>query len=173
MKKALLLHGFMSNEESFFLPDTKNKLEALNYEVFSKSYPSPNNPNIEQWTSSYLELNQKEYDLVIAHSLGGTFALNLITRDQLQTKKLVMLGSSIGPKNNAGMNTFLTPPLELEKVKANVAQIIIMQSFDDPWTLPVYGQVALQSLNAIGLFYSDKGHFETTTLPNEIWKLIN
>jgi predicted alpha/beta hydrolase family esterase len=172
MKKALLLHGFMSDENSFFLPNTKTELEALKYEVYLKSYPNPQNPNIEEWVNSFLEFNLKEFDLVIAHSLGGTFALNLITRELLKAKILIMLGSSVGPKNNAGMNTFLTPPLELEKVKASVPKIIIAQSFDDPWTLPAYGKVAVQSLNAIGLFYANKGHFETKSLPEEIWKLI-
>src|SRR5210317_1614879 len=107
MKKALLLHGFMSDENSFFLPNTKTELEALNYEVYLKSYPNPQNPNIEEWVNSFLEFNLKEFDLVIAHSLGGTFALNLITRELLKAKILIMLGSSVGPKNNAGMNTFL------------------------------------------------------------------
>lgn len=171
--KALLLHGFMSDKDSFFLPNTKEYLESLGFEVFLDSYPNPNNPSFTEWVQTFKNINQSEFDLVIAHSLGGTFALNLITQGIMTTQKLVMLGSSMGPKKNSDMNSFLIPALNLVKIMEQTPEIFVLQSYDDPWTLPVYGQVSIQSLNAVGLYYADQGHFEREHLPKHIWQLLD
>ncbi len=171
--KALLLHGFMSDQDSVFLPHTKAHLAKLGFEVFLQSYPNPNHPTLTEWVQTFKNLNQSEFDLVIAHSLGGTFALSLITQGLMTTQKLVLVGSSIGPKENLNMNSFLTPSLNLAKIMERTPEIFVLQSYDDPWTLPIYGQVSIQSLNAVGLHYADQGHFEGEQLPKHIWQLLD
>ena len=171
--KALLLHGFMSDKDSFFLPNTKEYLESLGFKVYLESFPSPKAPSLTEWVRTFKNINQSEFDLVIAHSLGGTFALSLITQGLMTTQKLVMIGSSIGPKENLDMNSFLTPALNLAKIIESTPEIFVLQSYDDPWTLPIYGQVSIQSLNAVGLYYADQGHFEVQRLPKHIWQLLD
>lgn len=167
MKKSiLLLHGFTGNSQSYFLPFLADRYSA--HTVFCPSFPDPNTPDIDAWTKVVKELPTKKFDLVVAHSLAGAFAVSLLGRGIIETKALVMISASSGPKNNPYMSSFLRYPLDFETVKKAVPTIVTVQSFDDPWTFPEEGILNVKYTGGYGLFFADKGHFETTDLPQEV-----
>lgn len=174
-KRALLLHGFHSTSASYFLPHTFAALEVKGYEVIAKSLPSPDEPSLQCWTDALLpELIAVDHavDLVVAHSLGGCFALQLLSQKLLRTQCLVLIGASFGPKNSDPLNSFVIPPFDLERIKVQAPRIYSVFSYDDPWTLPEYGALLIKQLRATGLVYSDQGHFEVDELPCDLLKLI-
>lgn len=113
------------------------------------------------------------FDLVVAHSLGGAFAFSLLTRGLLSCRTLVAIGSSPGPKDHPGMNTFLKYPIDFPLVRKRAERIIVVQSFDDPWTHPEYGIILLKHTNGTGLFYADKGHFDSADLPQDLLCIVD
>jgi|GEM_PF-3626509 len=160
----------MGDSQSYFFPSLKNRFAT--HDICALDYPNPKTPHIDEWTELFQTQNKSHFDLVIAHSLGGTFAWSLLSRGLLTCDVLVTMGSSPGPKDDPGMQTFLKYPLDYEKIRTAAKKIIVVQSMDDPWTIPEYGIVHLKHSKGTGLFYADKGHFETEELPEDVFRLL-
>jgi hypothetical protein len=79
-----------------------------------------------------------------------------------------MIGSSPGPKEHTGMNTFLKYPVDFEIIRKQAGEIVTVQSLDDPWTFPEYGLVMIRHTRSYGLVFADKGHFEMEVLPESV-----
>lgn len=109
--------------------------------------------------------------MAICHSLGGTLAMSLVTQDLLDLKALFVIGSSFGPKDEADLNTFLVPPIDLNKIR-KIKRLFAVASFDDPWTHQEYSTLFVKQCGAIGLFYAKHGHFESVSLPEEVMEMI-
>lgn len=110
--------------------------------------------------------------LTIAPSLGGTLAMNMICQKRLRTKNLITIGSSHGSKEESLMNNFLIPPIEVSFLKATLDNFWAVCSYDDPGTHHEYSSLLVKQAGAVGLFYSDQGHFEADRLPQEVLLLI-
>ncbi len=168
----LLLHGFASTGESYFLPSLRERYKA-EHTVHAPSFPSPNEPHIDAWTSVYESLPTKSFKAVIAHSLGGSFALSLLSRGLLDCESLMMIGSSPGPKEHAGMNTFLKYPVDFDTIRTRAGEIVTVQSLDDPWTFPEYGLVMIRHTRSYGMVFADQGHFEKDHLPESVLSTLD
>lgn len=173
-QSCLLLHGFMSTADSYFLPDLTTKLLANGLHIFAPSCPNPEAPQLSEWISCVTKTlgKQRHLEMIIAHSLGGLLALQLLSQNMIQADRLFMIGASFGPKENMAMNTFLNPPLNIEQIKRNTQKIYTAFSFDDPWTAPEYGILKVKQLDAVGIVYNTQGHFECSQLPQELYRLI-
>lgn len=172
MASMLLLHGFKSSADSYFFPSLRRKYEK-NHTVAAPNFPLPDEPEIDKWTDAFTQTCTKDYDLVVAHSLGGAFACSLITRGLLTCKTLILIASSPGPKDDIHMNTFLKYPLSFPEVRKNAKHIFVVQSLDDPWTIPEYGLITLKHTEGTGIFYANKGHLEDPELPEEVVQCID
>lgn len=172
MKKSiLLLHGFTCTSDSFFFPSLKRRYAE--HSVYAPDLPSPHDPHIDLWSAGVTDLPIHRFDLVIAHSLGGTLALSLLSRDLIHTSALIMIGSSPGPKMLPSLNTFLQYPIDFPNIIKKTPNIITVQSLDDPWTFPEYGLLNIKYTKGYGLIFANKGHFETSTLPSPILHIID
>jgi predicted alpha/beta hydrolase family esterase len=172
-KRILLLHGYFGSQDSFFLPFLKKKLLREGHDVFCPSLPHSDKPILSAWvevTQEWCSLGP--VDLAICHSLGGTLAMSLVTQDLIDLKALVVIGSSFGPKDEAELNTFLVPSIDLKKIR-QIKRLFAVSSFDDPWTHHEYSNLFVKQCGAVGLFFSNKGHFESETLPEEVMAMIS
>lgn len=175
MKQSiLLLHGFTCSSKSFFFPSLKKRY-GKKYTVFVPDLPSPMHPDIDEWTEVIAHLPEKSFSIIIAHSLGGTFALSLLSRGIIHCNFLVMIGSSPGPKLHPLLHTFLKYPIDFPSIMSGVQKIVTIQSLDDPWTFPEYGILNIRYTKGkgYGMIYADKGHFETEDLPEEVLRTID
>lgn len=170
-RSILLLHGFVSTSDSYFLPSLKKRY-AL-HRVFAPDLPDPAHPDLDAWTAAIEALPVRELDLIVAHSLGGTFAWSLLSRKVISCKTLVTLGSSPGPKEHADLQGFLRYPLNFAAVREQVRTSLLVHSLDDPWVFPEYALVAMRHTKGRTLFYTDQGHFEQEELPEEVLTLLD
>ena len=174
-KTALLLHGFTSTSNSYFLPKTREYLEDNGFEVCAPDLPNPDAPSLESWIAAVepmLASVNHEFDTVVCHSLGGSLAFQLLSRHLLKAKKLFVIGSSYGPCANRDMNTFSSPAIDFNLVKEYTGSIYAVFSLDDPWTPSEYGLLTIKELGAIGLVFSNMGHFEVNELPKVVLDLL-
>ena len=171
-KRILVLHGYFGTQDSFFLPYLREHFTKLGHEAFCPSLPQSDKPKLVSWISAVQDwCALGPVDLAVSHSLGGTLAMNLVSQDLIELQALVVIGSSFGPKDEPNLNTFLNPSIDLNKLK-KIRHRIAICSYDDPWTHHEYSTLFIKQCNAIGLFYSDKGHFETNLLPAEAMAII-
>lgn len=135
--------------------------------------PNKDAPQLAEWLEDIVHrTDSTTYDLCIGHSLGGTFAMQLVSQGVMAFNTLFVVGSSFGPKDSECMNSFLSPPLNIDKLKA-INQLYAVHSFDDPATDIEYGILTVKQLDAVGLFYSDQGHFLENTIPEDIKTLLD
>ncbi len=168
----LLLHGWGGNGDCEFFPQVK-KIFQDKVNIIAPNFPNPQKPNIDKWIEkAKKEIGSKKIDVCLAHSLGGTFAMNLISQDLLKPKCLITVGSSHGPKDDKYMDRFLEPTIKMSKLKS-LNKFYAVASFDDPATNPEYSMLLVKQANATGIFYKDKGHFiQATPLPSEVIDII-
>ena len=174
-QSALLLHGFASTAQSYFLPSLATTLKESGYQVFCPSLPNSSEPECDRWIKQTHDLLGQEtnIDLIVAHSLGGCLAMQLLSQQLITVNKLFMIASSFGPKSVGAMNTFLTPHFDLKAIQEQTKQIWAISSYDDPWTDHEYSALFVKQLNAIGIFMNGWGHFEVDELPDPIMKILS
>ena len=172
--RYMLLHGFLSSNQSYFLPKLHSDLKMLGHTVLSPSLSNPSQPILENWIMEIMDLveGQTKLDCIVAHSLGGLLALQLLSQNKIETKKLILISSSFGPKSLSVMNNFLSPPIDIDTIKNRAKKIYTVFSFDDPWTESEYGILQVKQLQSIGITYPNQGHFENDDLPEEVRNII-
>lgn len=161
----------MGDSNTYFFPSLKKELLSFG-EIVAPSFPNPEQPCFDEWRDYFVQnVIDQNFDLTVCHSLGGTFAMNLISQGVLSTRCLVTISSSHGPKSIDCLNTFLSPKIDLEKLK-ELEKYFVIQSFDDPYTHPEFGTLLVKQANAIGLFYNNLGHFEVSELPQDVMSIL-
>lgn len=172
MSRVLLLHGFMGDSKGCFLPFLKERYER-DHEVIAPDLPDPHTPNVAVWIDTVTKLvGEREVSLCVCHSLGGTLAMNMISQDVLRVKTLATLGSSHGPKDDDLMDPFLVPPIKMESLK-KLHKFYAIASYDDPATMAEYSALLVKQAGAVGVFYSEEGHFLEETVPEDILTLLD
>lgn len=171
MKKILLIHWFWCNQDSYFFPFLKKELENY-WKVFCPNFPDSENPSLQNREKHLLKIWEKNFDLVLSHSLWWLFWLNLISRWILKTKNLVNIWSPFWIRKKESINTFLENFTSTDSIIKNAEKIIIAHSFDDPWVDSEYWILLVKNLKAKWYFYSDKWHFETKSLPENLMREI-
>lgn len=170
-KRVLLLHGYAGSPSQYFFPWLVNQLNDI-ADVYCPTLPDPEDPRPEEWTKVVLDsLGGQSAHLTIAHSLGGTLALSMLSQSLLKTDCLMTFGSSHCPKDVESMNRFLVPPIELQRVKGRIP-MYAFASYDDPYTFYDCSVLLVKQLGAIGIFYNDQGHFLGDRLPEHAWRTI-
>ena len=173
--RALFIHGFHSTSKSYFFPRTEKTLTDRGYCVFNFDLPNPHQPSLYEWLRCTEENIQgvKYFDVILAHSLGGMLALQLLSQGIIEAKRAILIGSSFGPKNNEYMDTFVSTPIVFENIIKNTEKMYSVFSLDDPWTASEYGLLAVKQLGSIGIVYHDMGHFEFEVLPTEVMNILS
>ena len=167
-KTVLILHGYLSSNQDFFLPNLVSEL-SKDAQVICPALPDPNNPKRADWVAAALDtLNGAVPDMIIGHSLGGTLALILLEDGLVTTKSLFTLGSSHCPKDEEVLNSMLVPPISVSKLAKLPTNYFIVQSYDDPYTHHECASLMLKQIGGIGIFFHKQGHFLEKNLPSKL-----
>lgn len=168
----LLLHGWGGSGNSEFFPHIK-ALFKNEIEIISPDMPNPTHPDPEIWTTAVkTAIANQNIKICLCHSLGGTLAMRMISEGLLHPEYLFTVGSSHGPKDNDEMDRFLVPPLKMAALK-QLKKFYAIASYDDPATCPEYSTLLVKQAGAIGLFYSNEGHFSNgMPLPEDVIVLL-
>ncbi len=97
---VIIIHGTGGHPQENWLPWLKNELEKLGYTVDIPQFPTPENQTLETWFEVFdrEEYNDKftENTILVAHSLGGAFALRILEKYQVRIKAAFFIGTPIG-----------------------------------------------------------------------------
>jgi predicted alpha/beta hydrolase family esterase len=171
-KTVLILHGYLSSAQDFFIPKLASEL-SKDANIVCPELPDANNPKRSDWVATVLKaLNGLVPDMIIGHSLGGTLALILLEEELLTTKALFTLGSSHCPKDEEVLNSMLVPPISVMKLSKLPTNYFVVQSYDDPYTHPECAALLIKQIGAMGLFFHNQGHFLEKDLPNKLVEIM-
>ncbi|MFA6254397.1 MAG: alpha/beta fold hydrolase, partial [Candidatus Paceibacterota bacterium] len=134
--KYVILHGWKSSSKRCWIPWLKRELEAKGHEVITLDLPHTFIPDvIEQ--AEYV-LSKVKFDantIIVGHSLGSVVSYRILERLKTPIKKLVLVGGLIEPKfrdkTRIAAKYLMSWKFDLEKIKKNAGQIIILEDDND------------------------------------------
>ena len=102
MTNIFIIHGTYGNPEENWFPWLKSELEELYCKVFVPKFPTPENQSLKNWLKvfEYYKQYLNENSIVISHSLGPVFLLNVLEKLEKPIKTAFFVSGFLDPLSN-------------------------------------------------------------------------
>ena len=160
MTNVIIIHGTKATPDSYWYPWLKNQLETKGYEVWSPQIPDADKPSIESWVPFLLENGKfTEETIVIGHSAGAAVILALLEALDIKIKQAILVAGYSYSLGKNDVNAIIKHVYDWDKIKANAAEIIYINSDNDPWGCnDVQGRRMLNMTGGIQIVLKGEGH---------------
>lgn len=130
-----IIHGAFGNPQENWIPWLKQNLQSE--KVIVPKFPTLEGQTLENWLKifeKYLQLNKK--DILIGHSLGATFILNILQKINTKIKAAFFISAVPGklgqPKFDKINKSFLKD-FDWKKINKNCDHFTIIHADNDPY----------------------------------------
>ena len=166
MTNIFIFHGTGGNPEENWFPWLKRKLEELNCKVIVPQFPTPENQTLGNWLTilkSY-EKFYNEKSIFVGHSLGGSFLLRVLEKNNIKIKAAFIVAAPIGVlsiKNYEADKLFLGKDFAFDwkKIKNRCRKFFVFHSDNDHYVSLGNGKEISKKLNTKLIFIPNAGHF--------------
>lgn len=166
MKNAFIFHGTEGYPEENWFPWLKAELEKFGYTVFVPQFPTPPiiPAKISEWFEVLKNYEQQlnEETIIIAHSLGGIFALRVLEKLSHPIKAVVFVSTPIGIKPILYYdrdNSFSSFTFDWQTILKKAQNFLVFHSDNDPYVSLANGEQLAKNLNTPLNFVPNAGHF--------------
>lgn len=172
MKKVFIIQGFGGIPNGGWISWIMQQLSKEKIYTCSLPMPNPKNPVIFKWLEeiSHAVDNSQDDDeiLLVGHSLGATAVLKYLESNPKNKKIIgVVLVSGVISRLDSeneksifrGIDSFLIPKIDLDKVKGKVEKIVVIHSKDDPVVPFWQGEEISKKLDCKFIKTETGGHF--------------
>lgn len=158
MKNAIFIHGDRETPNSFWFPYLKSRLEKRGYKVWI-----PYITNFKKQVSSILREGEfKENTLLVGHSAGCQFILNILENLSTPVRKIVLISGYAYPLSNEEDATLGIVNYNWKKIKTSAREFIFINSVNDPWGCSdKHGRYMFDRLGGT-LVINQEGHMGST-----------
>lgn len=165
--KAFIIHGAYGNPQENWFPWLKKELENLDYEVFSPTFPTPDNQSLENWNKVFEEyLDQLDKNtIMIGHSLACPFILNILQNTNAKVKAIYLVAgfhTLLGHPIDEINKTFVQNGFDWEKIRSNCEKIHMFSGDNDPYIKKYISDELALNLTANYTVVSGGGHLNKT-----------
>jgi hypothetical protein len=164
MVNVIIIHGSYGNPEENWIPWLKFELEKLGFKVYVPEFPTPENQNLDNWLKvfdgykKYLDENS----IIIGHSLGCAFILNVLERMDVKIKAAFLVAGFIGKLNNAQFDeinkTFSEREFNWNRIRIRCKYFFVYNSDNDPYVPLKKGIDLAERLNGKLKIIENAGH---------------
>jgi predicted alpha/beta hydrolase family esterase len=141
MKKSnlFIIHGAFGSPNENWFPWLKNEIEKSGIEVFVPSFPTPEGQSLVSWNKVFkpYEKHLTEKTILVGHSLGPAFILNLLERVKTNVAASFLVSPFTGLINLPEFDTInfsLTDRnFDWEKIKSHCKDFYVYHSDNDPY----------------------------------------
>jgi uncharacterized protein len=163
MRKAVIIHCWAGQPDFAWYPDTKKRLEAMDFSVDVPEMPDTNSPKLALWLpvlQQHASMPDKDLFL-IGHSSGGVTVMRYLELlpEGTQIGGVVLVGSFPKPIGFKEVENFFETPLDFEKIKAKAKYFTIIHSDNDPYVPMEYATELQEKLGARMIVKQGMGHF--------------
>lgn len=141
MKRAVIVHGWEGYPSEAWFPWLKGELETRGWHVEVPAMPEAGTPRIEAWVGELSRVvdTPDEELMLIGHSIGVQTILRYLETIDVRIAKVVAVAGfftlvphSIGSaEDEAVAEPWLTLPIDTERVRRNVGEMVALFSDDD------------------------------------------
>jgi len=144
MKKVFIIHGFGGIPNGGWTSWLMVELSKSKIYTCALPMPNPKKPIVLEWIKEIDQAvnNAPEDEIfLVGHSLGATAILKYLesTKDSKKISGVVLVSgliNSLEPENQTSkyrlIDSFVIPPIDLEKVKNKANKFVVLHSTDDP-----------------------------------------
>lgn len=167
MPNIIIIHGTGGSPNGNWFPWLKSELKKLNYEVFVPEFPTPKNQSLENWLDVFRNYEQylDKSTIVIGHSLGAAFLLNILERLNHPIKSAFFISGFLGLLNNPELDelnkTFTAKSFDWDKIKNNCQKFYVINSDNDPYVPIEKGKELAEKLNVKLAIIKNAGHINS------------
>ncbi len=156
------MHGYDATPNDNWFPWLKKELTTKGFQVEVPQMPGASQPTLDKWLT-YLQQIVGECDentFLVGHSLGTITILRFLEalpKDQ-KAGGIVLVSGFSESLGFEPLKTFTKKPLEYEKIKKSVKEIIAIHSTDDPSVPYRFSEIIRDKLNAELVTLHGAGH---------------
>lgn len=136
MTNVFIIHGAFGNPYENWFPWLKSELEKLGHKVFVPEFPTPEKQSLEKWLEVFgdYEKHMKKDSVVVGHSLGPAFLLNILQEHKVRAAFFVagFTGLLNEPEFDDINKTITNRNFDWEKIKNNCERFYVYHSDNDP-----------------------------------------
>lgn len=142
------------------------ELEIRGYSVFAPEFPTPKNQTLDNWmkvfTRQYENLLNKD-SIVVGHSLGAAFLLNVLERRNKRIKSAFLVAGFTGalgnPKFDKINETIADRIFDWQRIRKNCGRFHVIHSDNDPYVPLKKAEDLARNLGAELVIVKNAGHF--------------
>lgn len=164
MQKAFLIHGAGGNPKENWFPYLKTELEKRGFQVVVPAFPTPENQTLENWLKAFgkYEASLDEDTILIGHSIGCAFILNLLERSKTKIKSAYLVSGFTSQLNNPQFDpvnkTFVERKFDWKKIRENCPEFHIFHSDNDPYVPLEKAETLSKNLHSKIILIRRAGH---------------
>lgn len=165
MSNIFIFHGVGGHPQENWFPWLKMELEKSGHNVIVPQFPTPEGQTLENWLKV---LNEYEDELnsdaiLVGHSLGVPFALNVIERFPVRAAFLVAgFTGAAGNEFDDGMVTFAQRDFDWPRIKNNCSHFVIFHADNDPYVPLAKAEELAENLGVEVNLVPSGGHLNRT-----------
>ena len=181
MDKAFIFHGTGAGKYDHWFPEIAKKLEEEGVTVCRPEFPTPQDQNLQNWLKvlDQQDLSIDEETVLIGHSTGAVFILDLLQERDLEIKSAFLISGFTGKLHDERFDplnkTFAERDFDFEKIKDSAGKFYLFHSESDPYVPLEKAAELAPKLDAELELVAGAGHFNTesgyTEFP-ELWKKL-
>lgn len=165
MANIFIIHGSFGNPDENWFPWLKVELEKLGNRVFVPKFPTPENQSLDSWKNVFSEYEKylDKNSIVVGHSLGPAFLLNVLSGLNKPIKASFFVAGFINLLDNATFDTinktFVDRSFDWRTIKQNCTKFYLYHSDDDPYVPASEAEKLSEKLGVTSLLVKGAGHF--------------
>jgi len=161
MQNVFIFHGVGGSPDENWFPWLKNELSSRGYNVVIPQFPTPEGQTLKNWLKVLDKYSEfiNEDTILIGHSLGVPFALNVVERHKVKAAYLVAgFYGKAGNDFDPGMVTFAQREFDWSKIRENCENFTVYHSDNDPYIRIEKAQKLAEKLNTKVTLIPNAGH---------------
>jgi hypothetical protein len=160
-----IIHGAYGHPGENWFPWLKTELEKLGCRVFVPKFPTPKGQSLENWLKVFGNYREhlNENSIVIGHSLGPAFLLNILEELDKPIKAAFFVSGFVGllgsPEFDEINKTFVDKSFDWQKIKQNCPKFFVFHSDNDPYVPLEKAKQFAKNLGVKVVLVKNAGHF--------------
>lgn len=136
MTNIFIIHGVGGHPKENWFPWLRKEIERLGHKVFVPQFPTPEGQTLQNWLHTIRQYDEylNKDSIVVGHSLGVPFLLNVIEKQPVKAAFLVSgFTGKAGNTFDDSMKTFAQRSFDWKQIRNNCKKFCIFHSDNDPY----------------------------------------
>jgi len=161
MPTIFIFHGVGGSPQENWFPWLASELTKLEQEVIVPQFPTPEGQTLRKWLKTLENHRDKLTNeaILVGHSLGVPFALNMIERQKVSAAFLVAGFTGLaGNVFDEGMKTFAQRDFDWKRIRENCKRFFVFHSDNDAYVSLQKGEELARNLGVEVILVPGGGH---------------